>query len=248
LAFADVNQRDIYILDLSRRTSSRFTSGSGSETSPVWFPDGTKIAYRHDEGGLFEKDVNGTGPERRLLEEIVAGPTQVSPDGKWILYFTSGGNPGVYLVSTTGDGKPQLVVPPPFGGVEPQLSQDGRWLAYASNENTGRPEVYVQAFPSTGKRWPVSNNGGRQPLWRDDGKELYFVSDDRKFYAVAVSESSGSLVLGVPEFLFDMRANVSYARNSYIPSHDGKRFLVNMLLDADDAPINVVYNWRTALK
>jgi len=112
--------------------------------------------------------------------------------------------------------------------------------------SAGYDHVDVEAARKAGV--PVSNNGGRQPLWRDDGKELYFVSDDRKFYAVAVSESSGSLVLGIPEFLFDMRANVSYARNSYIPSPDGKRFLVNMLLDAEDAPINVVYNWRTTLK
>jgi Tol biopolymer transport system component len=248
LAFGDVNQRDIWIFDLSRQTLSRFTSGPGIETAPVWFPDGTKIAYRTEQGGILEKDV-GTGAERVLLKEIVNGPDQISADGKWILYFTvtAGGNQDVYVLPTTGDAKPQVIVQTPFPDVEPQFSPDVHWLAYASSEN-GRNEIYVQAFPYTGRRWQVSNSGGRQPLWRADGKELFFVSDDRKFYAVDVSEKSGAFEFGTPQFLFDMPANVFNSRNSYIPSRDGKRFLVNMLLEADDAPINVVYNWRTTLK
>jgi eukaryotic-like serine/threonine-protein kinase len=251
LAYGDVNQRDVWIFDLARQTSSRFTNGPGSETAPVWFPDGTKIAYRTDQRGMFEKDVTGTGAERVLLAQPVNGPDQISADGKWILYFavTPGGNQDVYVLPTAGERKPQLVVQTPFPDVEPQFSPDVRWLAYVSNEN-GRNEIYVQAFPSTGRRWQISNSGGRQPLWRADGKELFFVSDDRKFYAVDVSTSanSGSFEYSVPHFLFDMRANVFNSRNSYIPSRDGRRFLVNMLLDADDAPINVVHNWRAVVE
>ena len=249
VAYGDVNQRDIWILDLSRRTPSRFTSGSGSETAPVWFPDGSKIAYRIDQGGLFEKDVTGTGTERLLLKEPVNGPDQVSSDGKWILYFAvaPGGTLDVYVLPTTGDRKPQPIVQTAFPDVEPQFSPDVRWLAYVSNEN-GRNEIYVQAFPSTGRRWQVSSAGGRQPLWRADGKELFFVSDDRKFYAVDVSEKDGIFQYGVPKFLFDMGANVFNTRNSYIPSRDGTRFLVNMLLDADDAPISIVQNWRATVQ
>ena len=137
----------------------------------------------------------------------------------------------------------------PFPDVEPQFSPDVRWLAFASSEN-GRNEIYVQAFPSTGRRWQISNSGGRQPLWRVDGKELFFVSDDRNFYAVdvSISANSGSFEYGVPHFLFDMRANVFNSRNSYIPSRDGKRFLVNMRLEAEDAPINIIHNWRAVVK
>jgi serine/threonine protein kinase len=251
LVYGDVNQRDVWIFDLVRQTSSRFTNGPGSETAPVWFPDGTKIAYRTDQRGMFEKDVTGTGAERVLLAQPVNGPDQISADGKWILYFavTPGGNQDVYVLPTAGERKPQLVVQTPFPDVEPQFSPDVRWLAYASSEN-GRNEIYVQAFPSTGRRWQISNSGGRQPLWRADGKEIFFVSDDRKFYAVdvSISANSGSFEYGVPHFLFDMRANVFNSRNSYIPSRDGKRFLVNMLLEADDAPINVVHNWRAVGK
>ena len=119
VAYGDVNQRDIWILDLSRQTSSRFTSGPGIETAPVWFPDGSKIAYRIDQGGLFEKDVTGTGTERILLKEPVNGPDQVSSDGKWILYFAvaPGGTQDVYVLPTTGDRKPQAIVQTAFPDV-----------------------------------------------------------------------------------------------------------------------------------
>ena len=250
LAYADVNLRDIWILDLSRQTASRFTSDPGTETAPVWFPDGNKIAYRSDFGGLFEKDLAGSGTGRLLLKASgVNGPDQVSSDGKWILNFlvTPGGNRDVYVLPTSGDPKPQVIVQTPFPDVEPQFSPDVRWLAYASSEN-GRYEVYVQAFPSTGRRWQVSSAGGHQPLWRADGRELFFVSDEKKFYAVDVSEKDGIFQYGVPQFLFDMRANVFNTRNSYIPNRDGTRFLVNMLLDADDASISVVQNWRATVQ
>ena len=249
LAYGDVNRRDIWILDLSRNVPSRFTSGAGNETTPVWFPDGSKIAYRTDQGGVFEKDFTGTGTERVLLKENVNGPDQVSADGKWILYFkvTPDANQDVYVLPLTGDRTPQMIAQTPFPDVEPQFSPDVRWLAYASSEN-GRNEIYVQAFPSTGRRWQVSSSGGRQPLWRADGKELYFVSDDRRFFAVDVSERDGVFEYGVPKFLFDMRANVFNTRNSYIPSRDGKRFLVNMLLEADDAPISIVQHWQATVK
>jgi Tol biopolymer transport system component len=86
-----------------------------------------------------------------------------------------------YVQPTTGDGKPQPIVEAAFPEVEPQFSPDVRWFAYASSESS-RNEIYVQPFPAMGGRWRVSTSGGRQPLWRADGKELFFVSDDKKFY------------------------------------------------------------------
>ena len=250
LAFTDVLQGDIWIYDLPRKTSSRFTTGSGTETAPVWFPDGKRIAYRSDQGGLFEKDAGGAGTERQLLKEQVNGPDQISPDGKWVLYFkvtTVGQTQDIYILPTTGDPKPVVLANGPFPEVEPQFSPNMRWLAYASSE-TGRNEVYVQPFPTADKRWQVSNSGGRQPLWRADGKELYFVADDRKFYAVEISDKAESFDYGTPHFLFDMPANVFNARTSYMPSRDGQRFLVNMVLGSDNAPISIVRNWQASLE
>jgi serine/threonine-protein kinase len=245
LAYEDSIGGDIWIMDLERETSSRFTSAPGADECPVWFPDGTRLAYRSNSGGVFEKDANGTGPERQVFDLRINGPSQVSSDGKWLLYFgTPPGGPGqdIYVLPTTGERTPRAIVQSPFADVEPQLSPDGRWLAYASTE-TGANEVYVQPFPPTGARWKISNAGGRQPMWRSDGKELYFVGDDRRFYATTVRAESSAFDYDVPRFLFDMRANVYNVRNSYVPRADGQQFLVNMLVNDKTSPLNVILNW-----
>jgi hypothetical protein len=248
LAFVDVNQSDIWIQDLSRETRSRLTFNPGAG-SPAWSPDGTKIVYRstQDGGSVFEKNASG-GSEQLLLRAAINGPSQVSPDGKLLLYFaTPAGQQvqDVFAIPLTGDRKPIPIVSTPFAEGEPQFSPDGRWLAYYSIE-TGRNEVFVQPFPTTGAKWQISNSGGRQPLWRSDGKELFFVSDDRKFYAVDVNPGS-AFDYGAPRFLFDMRADVFNTGKSYAPSRDGQRFLVNMLLNNASSPINIVLNWTAGL-
>jgi serine/threonine protein kinase/Tol biopolymer transport system component len=252
LAYADDDKGDIWILDLSRRAPSRFTYTTSSlETAPVWSPDGTKIIYRSTQhgGSVFEKSATGTVAERLIVKARINGPSQVSRDGKSLLYFATPEGQAVqdiFVLSLTGEPKPVPIVQSPFVDVEPQLSPDERWLAYLSNE-TGRHEVYVQPFPPTGSKWQISNGGARQPLWSHDGKELFFVSDARKLYAVDIRSGSG-FDFGIPRLLFELRANVFNARNSYVPSRDGQRFLVNMLLDEAASPINVVLNWTAGLK
>jgi len=245
LAYEDTAKGDIWILDLDRQTPSRFTSDPGVEACPVWFPDGSKIAYRSDNGGVFEKDVNGTTRERRLSSMNVNGPSQITADGKWLLTFwvpPSGKSREVIVFPLAGGQTPRTIVASPFANVEPRISPNGRWLAYASTE-TGRLEVYVQPFPPTGARWQISNAGGHQPFWRTDGKELFFVADDRRFYAVGVETAGQRFDYGVPHFLFDLHANVYNVRNSYVPSADGQRFLVNTLLEGTGPPLTVVLNW-----
>ena len=246
LAYEDAGKGDIWILDLDRQTPSRFTSDPGFEGCPAWFPDGSKIAYRSDAPGIFEKDASGTTGERPLLRRFVNGPSQVTRDGKWLLFFwvpPGGQSLDIAVMPLTGERTPRTIVQSPFPEVEPQISPDNRWLAYASTE-TGRNEVYVQPFPTTGARWQISSAGGRQPLWRADGNELFFVAEDRKFYAVDVKAAGRSFDYGVPHVLFEMRANVFNVRNSYAPSLDGQRFLVNTLLESTGEPLNVVLNWK----
>ncbi|AMY08546.1 Serine/threonine-protein kinase PrkC [Luteitalea pratensis] len=254
LLYTDLRDGNLRIRDLGRNIVSPVTTGPGSKLSPVWSPDGKTIIYRgaSDNGvaAFFAKSASGTSEATVLLKGALSGPTQISPDGKWLLYF---GTPNegmtvadVFVLPMTGDRKPQPIVQSPFPDVEPQFSPDGKFVAYVSSE-TGRREVYVVPFPVTGERWPISNNGGRQPLWRQDGKELFFVSDDRKFYAVDITLGP-RFDYSAPRFLFDMRANVYNVRNSYIPSPDGTRFLVNMTLDTSAPPIHVVRNWAAGLK
>jgi eukaryotic-like serine/threonine-protein kinase len=250
LAYVNNNDRDIWILDLQRQNRSRLTIKGGA-ASPTWSPDGLKVMYRtvYDGGKVLERNASGVGTEQVLFDGIINGPSQISSDGKFLLYFAVPSGQmaqDVYVMPLTGERKAMPVVHTQFTEVEPRLSPDVRWLAYVSND-TGRNEIYVQPFPPTGAKWQVSNNGGRQPIWRADGKELFFVSDDRKFYAVDI-RGGPSFDYGVPRFLFDMRANVFNTANSYAPSRDGQRFIVNMLLDNTTSPINVVLNWTAGLK
>jgi len=171
----------------------------------------------------------------------------VTRDGKWLLFFwvpPGGQTLDIGVLPLTGEQTPRTIVQSPFPDVEPQISPDGQWLAYASSE-TGRNEVYVQPFLPNGRdRWTISSAGGRQPMWRADGRELYFLAEDRKFYAVDVNAAGGNFDYGEPHVLFEMRANPFNVRNSYAPSRDGKRFLVNTLLDSTGEPLTVVRNWK----
>jgi hypothetical protein len=127
------------------------------------------------------------------------------------------------------------------------FSPDGRLLAYSSNESN-RYEVYVQTLPLSDKKWPVSTNGGYEPRWRADGREIYYLSEDRKLMAVSVGEGPS---FGVPKQLFQTQvpAGVSPLRTHYVPSRDGRRFLINTQTgDPAPTPITIVLNWTVGLK
>src|SRR5262249_15343195 len=130
--------------------------------------------------------------------------------------------------------------------VTSQVLPDGHWIAWITRE-TGRFEVYAQPFPPSGAKRQISEGGGNQPMWRKDSRELFFVSGERKLYAVGL-RSGSALTFGAPQFLFEMRANITMIRNSYVPAPDGHRFLINMSLDSPDSPISVVLNWPEELK
>jgi Tol biopolymer transport system component len=185
----DQTAGDIWTLDLARQTLSRFTFDASSEIYPVWSSDGQTIAYESTRDGLFAKNADGTGATRHLLgtpSSLI--PTQILSDRKLLLFFADfGGATGfdTYVLTMAEGAKPTPVIQTVITDVEPQLSPDARWIAYASTE-TGAYDVFVQPFPTTGAKWQISAGGGRQPMWRRDGRELFFVTNDRKFYAVNV--------------------------------------------------------------
>ncbi len=255
LVYEDLTDNNLWVLDMRRGLASKFTIGPGVKISPIWSPDGGTIYYgkRTEFSGpaaIFEKRASGNENEKLFFKgPTTDGPAQISREGKWLLYFVSpeGQTLGdVYAIPVTGDRTPRPIVRSPFSDVEPNLSPDGKFVAYVSTE-TGRSEVYVQPFP-TGERRRISDAGGRQPFWRQDGTELFFVSpENNSLYAVAVK--SGPKFDSVsPKLLFELRANVMFVRNSYIPSRDGQRILVNMALDSTTPPIRVIRNWTAVLK
>ncbi|MGH9366336.1 MAG: protein kinase domain-containing protein, partial [Thermoanaerobaculia bacterium] len=244
---------DIWVLELSRGIATRITSHPSTDSCPIWSPDGSRIAFAADRRGLpdiYQKLSTAAGREEPLLKsDTPAFPTDWSRDGRFILYHSPGPKTGWDLLAlpTFGDRKPIRILESSFNEAQGQFSPDGRWLAYISDES-GTSEVYVQAFPTTGRKWQVSSNGGSQPRWRRDGKELFYVAPDRRLMAVSVHGAS-TFEAGAPEALLDTRTPSLAAPFPihYAVSGDGKRFLINASAEAAFLPITVVLNWTAEL-
>ena len=200
---------------------------------------------------LYQKDLSGAAVDQllaRSADDVFL--SQWSVDGRFIVYQvpTPKTNWDLWVLSLE-DLKATPFLATPFNEVQGALSPDGAWMAYTSDES-GQPEVYVQAFPAGGGKLQVSVRGGSEPKWRADGKELFYIAPDLKLMSVKV-KSGSSLEAAVPSGLFEMPVppfTPAY-QNSYVPSQDGRRFLVNTLVqDATPSAITVVLNWTAGLK
>ena len=247
--------RDIWIYELTRSIATRFTVQGGIDATPIWSPDGKWILYRSNRAGtnqLYLKPAIGVGAEENLKTgDLSSGAGDWSPDGKTILFSVADPATGIDLwgLRLEGDRKPFPVVKTSFEERDPQFSPDGKWIAFASNES-GRPEVYVQAFPAAEGKTQVSSSGGTQARWRRDGRELFYVASDGMLMAVPIGATRPGqpIEAGAPAPLF--RARVSSAgggllRQQYTVSADGKQFLINAISEeAARAPITIIANWR----
>ena len=167
---------DIWVVDAVRNVTTRMTFDPSDDYTPVWSPDGASVAFASDRmarNGVFMKSVSGAGSDSLLFHPSGrAMITDWSRDGRFILGIAraAGTNWDVWAYPLDGS-KPFAVVTGPAPDMEPALSPDGRWVAYSSNES-GRAEIYLQSFDGPGGRQQVSNQGGRDPRWRGDGREL----------------------------------------------------------------------------
>ncbi|MGH9880851.1 MAG: protein kinase domain-containing protein, partial [Pyrinomonadaceae bacterium] len=246
---------DIWLFDLSSGIPSRFTTDPAGDSNPVWSPDGSRIVFLSSREGvrnLYQKTASGGGNEEVLLrssEEKV--PDDWSSDGQFIVYETlnSKTKKDLWVLPMSGDRQPTPFLQTEFNEMQAQLSPDGKWIAYTSNQS-GAPEVYVQTFPvSGGGRWRISIGGGCQPRWRRDGRELFYIAADRKLMTVDV-KLGATFEAGVPKTLFATHVlSLTDFRNHYVVSTDGQRFLINSTIEETSAtPINVVVNWTADLK
>ncbi|MDA2935327.1 protein kinase, partial [Acidobacteria bacterium AH-259-D05] len=245
--------RDIWIYDAELGTRMRLTVG-GRSSDPVWTPDGERITFASDRSGgspnLYWKPADGSGEAQVLLtREPTIIPFSWSPDGKTLAF--SEVNPAnaldIWTLSEEGDATPFVATS--FNEDGPMFSPDGRLLAYVSNES-GNNEVYVQPYPGPGGKWPISKDGGAEPRWSHDGRELFY-RQGQQMMVVAV-ETEPTFTVGRSQIVFegDYQMQMSRAGNTnYDLSTDSRRFLMVKASEQEaQTQINVVLNWFEELK
>lgn len=230
----------------------RFTFDPAGERDPIWSPDGSRIVFTSNRKGhfdLYQKSASGAGSEELLLESnIDKTPTGFSPDGRFLLYSAvdSRTRADLWVLPLVGDQKPFPFLQTEFTESFGQFSPDGRWIAYRSDESRGG-EIYVAPFPGPGGQRQVSTAGGRQPRWRGNGKELFYLAPDDKLMAAEVSGQGATLQVGSVRPLFTARQAVT-GGFVYDVTSDGQRFLINTAVEQKaSSPITLVQNW-TAIR
>jgi serine/threonine protein kinase len=245
----DMGQNDIWVLDLARGVRTRLTFGPIANVGPVWSPDGKWIAYasaRENGFNLYRKPADGSGAEDLLVSGDMKGITATdwSRDGKYIFYsrvISGGPTQEIWVVPLEGDRKPRLALP---RGTKARLSPDGHWLAYQSSES-GTVQAYVVAFGGGQGKWQVSSNGGIQPQWSKDGRELYFMDPGYNLFAVPVKDTGGALQFGVAQTLV---SNWSAPQVFYDVAPDGKKILLDRVSQQVSQSVTVVTNFAAELK
>jgi Tol biopolymer transport system component len=236
----------IHIYDFARGTSTRVSEG-GAEVFPVLSPDGKRVAYVVNDARTSQYiDVaatDGSGKSERLAAADFLIPNDWSADGRFFVYMNfQNGAPVLDILDLLNHSSTV------FGpGAEAQFSPDGKWIAFIGPGSTSdeEVEVYVAPIHGPGRRIQISNHGGAQPRWRADGKELFYITKDKKLMAVAMDMSHEEAVAGVPHVLFQTRIIASrVVLFQYAVSPDGKRFLINSTpsVGAAPAPLTVLMN------
>ena len=248
-----LKESNIRVMD-ARGTRTLTTFGSGSSYFPVWSADGKQVYFTSNVNGpydIFAKAADGSGDEQPVVRfekrQFGAALLAASPDGKFLAYVTSDPttNLDIYIIPLTGDRKPRPFLHSAANESAPAFSPDGKWLAYEST-HSGRNEVYITPFPAGGAQYQVSTAGGERPVWRRDGKEIFY-RQNLELMAVEVTAKNGVIELGAAKSLFEVAVRNLSGRWLDV-SPDG-RFLMNTTPTAAQAQnFEIVVNWPAVLK
>jgi Tol biopolymer transport system component len=278
---------DIFVVEPAPGNSfTRLTSDASRDNSmPIWSPDGKWLAYgarQKEKWGLYRKPSDGSGTEELLgaESEHPTVPMSWTPDGQRIVYWVQDPKTGgdLWVLPLEGDKKPAPFADSPSNETHAQVSPDGKWIAYTSNENTGRNEVWVRPFPAGDGKWQISNNGGDWPRWNPKGREIFYharpdgdvVSTAFLYplYAVSYTSSGAAFAYEAPrEILTTLALKPAHSGGDYHVydvSPDGQRFLLLSLVRPGAAPaigaagasanpdpdagVIVALHWATALR
>ena len=251
---------ELWLLDRARAGAPlRFTFDPASDVLPVWSPDGSQIAFgsnRNRTMNIFLKAASRSGQEEPATSSTTTPNyvTDWSHDGRFLAYTNQAAETGLdlWVLPLSGDKAPELFLRTPNNEDNAVFSLNGRWIAYDSDES-GRPEVYVRPFHAAGPEYPVSRSGGTQPVWNDDGRELFFLAPDGTLMSASISTAKG-FEAAVPKPMFRTEAALTGvasadSRRQYAVAKDGKRFLFKVAEQRRSSVlINVFVNWTAALK
>jgi Tol biopolymer transport system component/predicted Ser/Thr protein kinase len=238
-------KRDIWLIDLERGGSGRFTFDPSDDMNPAWSPDGSRIAFSSDRKGtrdIYLKSSNGAGEEELLLESgLNKSVLDWSADGRTLAYSGA----GIWGLTLAPERKTAVIVDE-RGADQISFSPDGKWMAYRSFDS-GVSEIYARPFSGGAGKWQISTSGGSDPYWARDGKEVFYMKEN-SFMAVKIRASASGLEPGKPVKLFEAPVRPE-RRNRFVASPDGQRFLIATTSEqASSAPIEVLLNWQAQLR
>lgn len=251
-------ETEVWVYNLAQGGETRVTFGNSVAFDPIWTPDGQAVTYVLAERGhgagsneIVSKPSAGLGTEAVLVTHAFrVAPTSWSPDGRHLLYmnFAGGKGPRLWVHDTGSNASDHPLFQADLNVGEARFSSDGKWIAYASNEN-GHYEVYVVPYPSLSTRYGISKGEAAQPVWGRDGRQLYFIAAGGMLMSVSLAEWADGLQIGPPRAMFQTNIiQVVEAYTQFDVSPDGSRFLINTHIEHDRQPISIIENWISGLK
>ena len=247
---------DVWIYDLARGSRNPLTTDPAQDQTPLWTRDGRQVVFTSIRGGswgLYRRQADGTGEAELLITDGDAQDLFAmtwTPEDTLVVGRRRNDQNELTLLSMEEEPALELLLESEFNETRADVSPDGGWIAYESGRS-GRNEIYVERLPDLGDRQTISTDGGQQPRWSPDGRELFYLGPRASRLMVVPVMTETGLEIGTPETLVEGKVLDFRGRSSYDVAPDGRLVIIRLGAEAsenDATPqINVVLNWRQEL-